>query len=157
MKITMKRTMKTKLCSKDLIERMKAYDEKHKPSLSEDTEIAGAVRIGGTSDVSIITPVTDVREGPVPGPDSMLSNMLIGAINGEWDTIVFYNDLITNLLSQGESAIADIIKDINNEENIHVGQLQKALEQLSPNTISIGDGEKEAEKALQKTPADKII
>ena len=35
-----------------------------------------------------------------------------------------------------------------NEENIHVGQLQKALESISPNVGSIEDGTKEAEAQL---------
>lgn len=93
---------------------------------------------------------TETRNSATPGPDSAISNLLINAINGEWDTIILYNDLITNLATQGMDDIADIIKDINNEENIHVGQLQKALEKLSPNAESIRDGEKEAGEQLDE-------
>lgn len=91
---------------------------------------------------------TETRNSATPGPDSAISNMLINAINGEWDTIALYNDLITNLSAQGMNDIVEIITDINNEENIHVGQLQKALEKLSPNASSIKDGEEEASKDL---------
>lgn len=42
--------------------------------------------------------------------------------------------------------MVDVIQDIVSEENVHVGQLQKALETISSNTNDIAKGEQEAEE-----------
>lgn len=135
--------------------RIEKYEQKHKASALTEEEVTPIA--DGMSDITA-TPIetapvqelnkTATPSGPIPGPDTGISNMLINAINGEWDTIALYNDLITNLSAQGMNDIVEIITDINNEENIHVGQLQKALEKLSPNASSIKDGEEEASKDL---------
>lgn len=83
--------------------------------------------------------------------DTGVAQLLIDAINGEWDTIKLYNDIVTNLEEYGYKDISDVIKDIVIEENIHIGQLQKALETISPNVSSIEDGVKEAEGQLTDT------
>ena len=44
-----------------------------------------------------------------------------------------------------------IIDDIVNEENLHVGQLQQLLKQVSPNASSINQGEVEAREQLNST------
>lgn len=80
--------------------------------------------------------------------DTGIAQMLIDAINGEWDTIKLYNDILVNAESYGNSDIADVIRDIVAEENTHIGQLQKALEIISPNVSKIEDGAKEAESQL---------
>ena len=85
--------------------------------------------------------------------------MLINAINGEWDTIELYNSIIATLSLEKDKkydAIIKILQDITNEENIHVGQLQKALEILSPNTSLIKDGEKEADEQISADDYDDI-
>jgi len=108
-------------------------------------------------------PVEDNSEGtpetPKPGVETGYSNMLINAINGEWDTIELYNSIIATLSLEKDKkydAIIKILQDITNEENIHVGQLQKALEILSPNTASIKDGEKEADEQISADDYDDI-
>lgn len=88
-----------------------------------------------------------VEDGP-KAKDAGIAQLLIDAINGEWDTIKLYNDILVNAESYGYSDIADVLRDITNEENVHVGQLQKALETISPNVSSIEDGSKEAEAQL---------
>ena len=50
--------------------------------------------------------------------------------------------------------IIKILADIANEENLHVGQLQKALEMVSPNAESIKDGAKEAEEQIEETESE---
>ena len=101
----------------------------------------------------------DVPETPEPGVETGYSNMLINAINGEWDTIELYNSIIATLSLEKDKkydAIIKILQDITNEENIHVGQLQKALEILSPNTSLIKDGEKEADEQISADDYDDI-
>lgn len=87
---------------------------------------------------------TEMLSGPPIGPEAGLSTLLIDAINGEWETINEYNTLAINAREEGYHEIAAIIDEINTEENKHVGQLQKALEMISPNTSAIKQGEAEA-------------
>ena len=90
------------------------------------------------------------EETPTPENTGM-SQLLIDAINGEWDTIKLYNDIMVNAESYGYSDIADVLRDIIAEENIHVGQLQTALETISPNVSSIEKGAEEAKQQLNDT------
>jgi hypothetical protein len=79
-----------------------------------------------------------------------LSNMIITAINDEWKTIAYYNDLVELMRVEGKDEMINVIEDIANEENKHVGQLQEIMKQLSPNTMSIADGETEGSEQLHK-------
>lgn len=80
--------------------------------------------------------------------NNAVSTMLIDAINGEWETIDLYNNIIVNLDGTRDADIIAVIQDIVDEENIHVGQLQRALAMVSPQTDKIADGEQEAEEQL---------
>ena len=73
-----------------------------------------------------------------------LANMIIKEINGEWETISNFNDLISLMRSEGQDNMIDVISDIVDEENKHVGQLQKCLQLISPNVSEIDSGETEA-------------
>lgn len=97
------------------------------------------------SNVTTINDTSD--EAPTP-KDNGIAALLIDSINGEWDTIKLYNDLIVAAESYGYPDIADVIRDINKEENLHVGQLQTALETISPVTSAIDEGSIEAESQL---------
>ena len=82
--------------------------------------------------------------GPNTGAETGIANQLIEMINGEWNTIADYNNLIAMLTQYGFEEFIPVIEDINNEENLHVGQLQALLQKISPNTSSIQQGELEA-------------
>lgn len=77
-----------------------------------------------------------------------LSNAIIQEINGEWETIQHYNDLISMMRAEGYDNMIDVISDIVAEENTHIGQLQKCLQMISPNVDKIDDGETEASEQL---------
>ena len=89
---------------------------------------------------------TNALPGPQIGPESGISSILIEAINGEWDTINMYNTLAVNARNEGFHKIADVIDEINTEENKHVGQLQELLKSISPNAEAIDEGESEAQE-----------
>lgn len=91
------------------------------------------------------------KEGPDPGPSAGISQQLIDAIKDEWTTIDMYNLMAITADNEGHADLAKIIRDINSEENNHVGMLQKALLQLSPVTAFIADGESEASETLQES------
>lgn len=87
-------------------------------------------------------------EGEKGTTNNSVANRLITAINDEWKTIDLYNSIISELsMIDGDDykKMIPVIEDIVNEENVHVGQLQKALELISPDTVDIAKGEKEAE------------
>ena len=50
--------------------------------------------------------------------------------------------------SEGQDDMIDVISDIVDEENKHVGQLQKCLQIISPNVSEIDSGESEAKDQL---------
>lgn len=91
----------------------------------------------------------EVPATPQVGAETGVANLLIDAINDEWETISKYNDLIANLQSNPDMVLT--IQDIVAEENTHVGQLQKLLLQISPNVYNIQKGEIEAEEQLQQS------
>ncbi len=87
---------------------------------------------------------TQPLKGPSVGPEAGLASLIITAINGEWDTVSEYNTLALMARDNGYNDIADIIDEINTEENKHIGQLQEILKKISPNATAIEDGESEA-------------
>lgn len=100
------------------------------------------------SNAEINIPTLDDKplESPLFGEDLELSGMLINALKDELSTIQMYNVLITNLTTHVE--MKDVILDIISEENKHVGQLQKLLGLISPNTEEIQNGIVEASEQL---------
>ena len=86
----------------------------------------------------------ETPSGPATGAETGIANQIIEMINGEWNTIADYNNLIAMLTQYGFEEFIPVIEDINNEENLHVGQLQALLQKISPNAGSIQQGELEA-------------
>ena len=97
-----------------------------------------------------IAPETS-EETPATPEDNGIANQIITEINGEWDTIKSYNDLVLCLKELGRDDFVDVIQDIIKEENVHVGQLQEILKVISPNAEAIADGEQEATEQLPVT------
>lgn len=88
---------------------------------------------------------------PEAGEPIGVANLLNMLIKSEWDAIEDYNSAIQTLAGMNfDETILNIIKDIVGEEHVHVGQLQKALETVSPNVGNIQEGEKEAAEQLQE-------
>lgn len=88
---------------------------------------------------------------PTVGQDMGVATLLNSLIIDEWEAIDGYNNAvatISTLSIPSAEAIIKVITDIVNEEHIHVGQLQKALELVAPNAISIADGEQEATRQI---------
>ena len=135
------------------------YEIKNADSLAEDTDLSVTDLSGATVDVTE-TDVEDAEE--TPKSPSLEENGIAAFLNrmivGEWDTIRDYNDLIVNAQLQGMDGIVTVVRDIVNEENTHVGQLQQALSSLSPNVQLIADGEKEgAEQMAVPTAQEEFV
>lgn len=96
---------------------------------------------------------------PENGEENFVADNIITAIEDEWKTISLYNNIITILSNESGDKYKDIIpviQDIVEEENVHVGQLQKALETLSSDTVKIKSGEVEAQGQLEKGEEESI-
>lgn len=105
-----------------------------------------------------------IPDGPKTYQDFDIANSLNALIRDEWEAIEGYNNASNLLKTMKEydtelkvdvDGIIKILADIANEENLHVGQLQKALEMVSPNAESIKDGAKEAEEQIEETEPEK--
>lgn len=94
------------------------------------------------------------QETPQTSNDTGLANMLIHAINGEWETISEYNDILTVIRNNNQLDMIPVVEDILSEENKHVGQLQKILETISGNVADISEGEQEASKQMSDETVD---
>lgn len=94
------------------------------------------------------------------GSDFGIASMLNADIIDEFEAIDTYNSHIITLkdlinqetdeaVIESYKKIIEILTDIANEENIHVGQLQKALSLVSPSALFIKDGDIEADEVLE--------
>lgn len=95
------------------------------------------------------------------GSDFGVASMLNADIIDEFEAIDSYNSHIITLkdlinqetdeaVIESYKKIIEILTDIANEENIHVGQLQKALSLVSPSALFIKDGDIEADEVLEE-------
>ena len=113
------------------------------------------LKIEDVKDVELTEALDDstidaTEEGPSTGEDTGIASLLIDAINDEWTTIDKYNAIIATLRDVGHDEFIPVINDIVVEENLHVGQLQTLLNQISPNVANIAEGEAEAAEQLEQ-------
>ena len=83
--------------------------------------------------------------------DNGLASIINTLIQDEFDAIQQYNDAIVNFETEGRQDLVQVLHDILNEENLHVGQLETLLEQVSGSANSIDRGKAEAETQLNVT------
>lgn len=98
----------------------------------------------------------DITVDPTPDmpkiEDIGIANQLINLINDEWEAIDGYNNAIANFTSYPE--FIEVIQDISNEENNHIGMLQELLKKVSPNAETIEAGQEEANIELTEAVND---
>lgn len=81
-------------------------------------------------------------------PNTGLAAIVNNLIKDEWEAVQGYNDAIVTFESEGNSEATEVLRDILNEENVHVGQLETILKQLDASAEQIEDGKAEAEQQL---------
>ena len=91
-------------------------------------------------------------EAPKEGPESAMASTINALIRDEWEAIEGYNSAILVARECGMSDICEVLTGIQNEENKHVGELQRCLELVTDSATLIQDGQKEA--AQEMTNAD---
>lgn len=81
-----------------------------------------------------------------------LTAIINALINDENEAIDGYNSAIVNFEVEGKGELTDVFRSILEEEQVHIGELQKVLNQLDPNFISnVEDGQEEASETLGET------
>ena len=100
--------------------------------------------------------LTDIPSTPKPGTSSGIADTLINLINDEWEAIQGYNNaveqfeyMIRDMSDHNAPKMIGVLKDIVNEENKHVGQLQEILKLVSPNAESIEVGHEEGSRQIR--------
>ena len=131
-----------------------AENDKEAEKLIKDKYKGSLVTVTNKQEIKEDFNETISDETPEPGLDTGAAGLLIQAINDEWSTIDFYNNIISTLSEKSQNdlcaSIIDIVKDITAEENNHVGMLQKALALISPNIENIKAGEEEAQEKIDE-------
>lgn len=144
--------------------------------LDEDAQLDGdgSVTLDNGEEISVEVDGQIVTDPPVEkvteGSDTInefgsklgLTDMLLQAVNDENSTIQFYNSLMATAAEEGFEDIVQVIKHINEEENIHVGMLQHVMTTISEQASAIETGKEEAEtilngEASEETPNDNTI
>lgn len=105
--------------------------------------------------------VENVPDMPQTDCKMAVANLLNPLIKDELEAIDGYNSAVATFRSMMEDETTDksidykgiiaVISEITNEENLHIGQLEKLLETVSPNAKSIDDGKDEAAEQLEET------
>lgn len=93
---------------------------------------------------------TATLNGPTEGPQFGLTELINTAMQNELETVNEYNTLALNARSEGFEDIANVIDEINTEENKHIGQLQELLKTISPNAEAIEVGKVEGEQQIDE-------
>lgn len=107
---------------------------KNKLYLQEDVKV-------DVDDKTVEVDATNINSG--------IANVINNLIIDEFEAINGYNSAIATLVSiQEDSPIIAVLNDIINEENAHVGQLQKALELVSKSAEEIDKGASEGEEQI---------
>ncbi len=85
---------------------------------------------------------------------SGISAYITDAINGEYDTINDYNEMLLALKDDSQDSAINVIEDIIKEEYTHIGQLQELLKMYASPSSEIKSGEVEAQKQIEDTNND---
>ena len=105
--------------------------------------------------------IENVPDMPQTDCKMTIATLLNPLIKDELEAIDGYNSTVATIRSMMEDETTDksidyegiiaVISEITNEENLHIGQLEKLLETVSPNAKSIDDGKDEATEQLEET------
>lgn len=83
---------------------------------------------------------------------TVFTNIISDLIKDEWEAIDGYNGAIISLSSMNREDAIAIMKDIISEEYIHIGQLEKLLQNVIPISNEMEKGATEAEEQIAEAP-----
>lgn len=100
-------------------------------------------------DVVLTDTALSIEEPTEVQKNNGIADMLNDLIKSEFDAISDYNNAISTIIAEDpESPMIKVFEDILKEENLHVGQLQAALQQVSPAADEIDKGVEEGQEQL---------
>ena len=125
------------------------------PKAIEIRDVTGVEYTGDESlkeDLELTTTGEEISEPEEKQINNDYRNQLIEMINGEWETIQDYNDLVNMLANIEEyKEYIPVIEGIIEDEHHHIGNLQNVLDKLNPDSNKdIEHGDEEAQEILDK-------
>lgn len=144
-----------------------AIDDKKEVTLNENPDDMDINIGGGTfndydpldfddSSFIVVGSGEDDSTPPKTLEDNAIASLINDLIVDEFEAVNGYNSAIATANEIGRPDIVKVFADIANEENVHIGQLQKLLTLVSTNANSIGSGFEEAEAQLNREN-DKVL
>ena len=110
----------------------------------------------GVESISEEQPQVEIPAENPQNEDNGLVSIINNLIQDEFNTIQSYKDAIVNFANQGKNDLTQVLKDILDEENIHVGQLETLLKSLDSSAENIEQGKQEAEEQIEINKGDNI-
>lgn len=101
--------------------------------------------VENTEQVEKTEEVPTVPNNNIAIPFSTVINDLL---KEEYDAIDNYNSAIATARAAGQDDLVSIFEEIANDEHMHTGNLQKALELINPQSLSAEKGKVEAEEVI---------
>ena len=100
----------------------------------------------------------DMQAPPAPlDEDAGMTGIINNLIVDEYEAIDGYNGAIQTANVLGYQEVINVLSDISNEENIHIGQLQELLKTFSEQAKSAKQGEEEAKRQLSEPPVEDVF
>lgn len=110
----------------------------------------------GVQSISEEQPQVEIPAQDPNNQDNGLVSIINNLIQDEFNTIQSYKDAIVNFANQDKNDLTQVLKDILDEENIHVGQLETLLKSLDSSAENIEQGKQEAEEQIEINKGDNI-
>ncbi|MBO7734738.1 MAG: hypothetical protein J6S67_19415 [Methanobrevibacter sp.] len=117
-------------------------------------EFLGKPENGGLDEFVADDDITPAPDGEELGITGLLNNLVVDEI----DAVNGYNGAIATIKDlpdvDGADDAVNVLSDIANEENMHIGEIQQLLKLFSQQADSIEDGKKEAQGIIDSTPKE---
>ena len=110
----------------------------------------------GVESISEEQPQVEIPAENPQNEDNGLVSIINNLIQDEFNAIQSYKDAIVNFANQDRNDLTQVLKDILDEENIHVGQLETLLKSLDSSAENIEQGKQEAEEQIEINKGDNI-
>lgn len=126
-----------------------SLDESLNEELFDEIDMSKLLDQGYRVDMSVYndSPQKDALEGPQTEEEVGVSHLILDAISCVTEMISMYNDITANT---NDAEIIEVINQIAEDNNKHMGMLQSILTNVSPNAEAIQDG-------VEEVAADEVV
>jgi len=147
------------IAAKDIKDKIRSYNAEFIILIDNVLKIQDFDSWWNTVGHIIIDSVSDKIADMQPGKKIMLEDLddaksiIADQIRGEWEAIQNYNKAVHDLsnINGNFKEIVDILNDISNEEEVHVGELEQAQALMDKDLLdNIDDGHDEAQETIEQ-------